>query len=306
MSHLQSLRIVDEVLTNIARGYTNENFIGTKLFPVVSVSKEGGKIPQFSAEAFRVHNTERAIRARSNRVSPDGRTSIDYVLTEHDLEYPMDYREIEEDIANLEMHGTMVATEGIKLRLEKLIADLVQNPANLNGNFSALSSADKFTNPTSNPFLVIDSAKSFVRSKIARDPNTIVIGASTFSALKNHPLVLDRLAYTRDSILTPKLLANLLDVPNLYVGKAVYLTDSNQFADVWSDNVILAYVPEAQSNIQRNVYEPAFAYTLQKKGYPLVDKYVENGKITVIRCTDIFIPKIVGPDAAFLLMDTNA
>ena len=47
-------RIVDPVLTNIARGYTNASLIGTKLFPVVNVNKEGGKIPQFTKEAFKV------------------------------------------------------------------------------------------------------------------------------------------------------------------------------------------------------------------------------------------------------------
>jgi len=303
---LNSLRLVDEVLTNVARGFTNANFIGTELFPIVPVSKEGGKIPQFSAEAFKVYQTERAIRAKSNRISPLGLSSIDYVLEEHDLEYPMDYREISEDIANLELHATFVVTEGIKLRLEKLIADLSQNPANFNGNTASLSSADKFNNPASNPFAVIDSARDVVRSKIAREPNTIVLGASAFNSLKNHPLVLDRIKYTQHSVLTEDLLKTLLNFKNLFVGKAVYVNDSDTFVDVWSDTCILAYVPEQNQNVARNIYEPSFAYTLQKRNYPVVDKYTENGKISVVRSTDIFVPKIVGPDAGYLLFDVNS
>jgi len=306
MDHLESLRVVDEVLTNVARGYTNANFIGTNLFPVVYVKKEGGKIPQFNAEAFRVYNTERAIRAKSNRISPEGRSSIDYVLTEHDLEYPMDYREIEEDIANLELHAATVVAEGIQLRLEKLIADLSQDENNYSPNSVAvLSSADKFTNESSNPFAIIEAARETIRSKIARYPNTIVLGASTYAALKNHPMILDRIKYTAHSVMSEELLRELLDFPNLYVGKAVFVDDSGAFVDVWQDNVILAYVPEQNENVARNVYEPSFAYTLRKIGYPVVDKYTEGGKVSIVRNTDIFVPKIVGPDAAFLIKDTN-
>ncbi|MBX2977602.1 MAG: hypothetical protein KF721_15860 [Ignavibacteriaceae bacterium] len=303
---LSNLRVVDEVLTNVARGYTNANLIGTNLFPVVDVTKEGGKIPQFNAEAFRVYNTERAIRAKSNRISPEGRTTIDYVLTEHDLEYPMDYREIDEDLANLELHAALVVSEGIQLRLEKITADLSQNADNYpSSNVAILSAADKFTLETSNPFLVIDSARDVVRSKIARHPNTLLIGSSTFSALKNHPLVLDRIKYTEHSILTEELLRQLLGFENLYVGKSVFVNDAGEFVDIWQDNAILAYVPAKQQNVARNIYEPSFAYTLRKKSNPVVDKYVENGKISIVRNTDIFTAKIVGADAGFLIKDTN-
>lgn len=303
---LSNLRVVDEVLTNVARGYTNANFIGTNLFPVVDVTKEGGKIPQFNAEAFRVYNTERAIRAKSNRISPEGRTTIDYVLTEHDLEYPMDYREIDEDLANLELHAATVVSEGINLRLEKMIADLAQDAQNYSdSNVTIVSSADKFTNDSSNPFLMVDTARDVVRSQIARHPNTAVLGASTFTALKNHPLVLDRIKYTEHSILTEELLRQLLGFDNLFIGKAVFVNDAGQFVDVWADNMILAYVPKAHQSIARNVYEPSFAYTLKKKNYPVVDKYSEGGKVSIVRNTNIFTAKIVGADAGFLIQDTN-
>jgi len=127
---LKQKRIVDPVLTNLARGYTNADFIGTQIFPVVEVKKEGGKIPEFNKEAFKIYNTERAIRAASNQISPEGRENIDYVLTEHDLSYPIDYRELDEDIFNLKIHATNVVTSGIHLRLEKQIADLIQNADN--------------------------------------------------------------------------------------------------------------------------------------------------------------------------------
>ena len=96
MGTLSKKRVVDPVLTNLARGYSNNQYIASSLFPIVEVNKEGGKIPEFTKESFKIYNTERAIRARSNRINPEDRTEIDFVLTEHDLEYPIDYREAQD------------------------------------------------------------------------------------------------------------------------------------------------------------------------------------------------------------------
>ncbi len=306
MSHLSKLRVVDPVLTNLARGYSNAQYIGSMLFPIVDVDKEAGKIPLFTKEAFKIYNTERAIRAKSNRINPESRESIDFVLTEHDLEYPMDYREIDEDIMPLKMHAANVTSEGILLKLEKNIADTVQDLSTFpTGNKVTLSSADKFTNLTSDPFTIFDTAKESIRQKIAKRPNVCVLGASSYRALKNHPSIIDRIKYTQHAVITPELLKNLLDFEQLYIGDAVSADDDGVFSDIWADNAIIAYVPSAQSDIPRTIYEPAFAYTLRKKSYPLVDTYVENGKIEIVRNTDILIPKVVGPEAGYLINDTN-
>jgi len=67
---VDSLRIVDPVLTTIARGYKNAQLISEALFPVAPMDKEGGKVPQFGKEAFRIYKTERAPRADSNEALP--------------------------------------------------------------------------------------------------------------------------------------------------------------------------------------------------------------------------------------------
>ena len=307
MSTLKKKRVVDQVLTNIARGFKNASHVAEHLFPVVPVSKEGGKIPEFTKESFKIYNTERAIRAKSNRINPENRTEIDFVLTEHDLEYPIDYREQDEDIFPSRLHATTVVTDGISLRHEKLAADIVQDLATFpTGNKVTLAAGDKFTNTSSNPFLVFDAAKEAIRGKIAQRPNVCVIGASSFSALKNHPAIVDRIKYTSHAVITAELLRQLLDFDELYVGDAVYADDSDAFQDIWQDNVIIAYVPKTIRDVPRSYYEPAFGYTLRKKNNPMVDSYTEAGKVEIIRNTDLFVAKVVGPDAGYLINDTNA
>lgn len=307
MSTLSDKRIVDPVLTNLSRGYSNASFVGSALFPEVEVEKEGGKIPQFNKEAFKIYNTERAIRGNSNRISPEGRSSISYALTEHDLEYPIDYREMSEDILPLEMHATTVVSEGLSLRKEKMQATLAQDLANYpSGSKVTLSGSDQFTHASSDPFAIVDSAIEAVRAKIAKRPNVMLLGPTVFKSLKNHAKVLDRIKYTMKGVVTLDILSQLFNIENLFVGDAVFASDSDAFSDIWSDNVILAYVPKTMASAKRSYYEPSFAYTLFKKDYPLVDKYDEKGKLLLVRATSIFQPLIVGSEAGYLINDCCA
>ncbi len=304
MGTLDKQRIVDPVLTNLARGYSNGAFVASKLFPLATVTKEGGKIPQFSKDAFKVYNTERAIRTDSNRINPNTGNPIDFVLTEHDLEYPMDYRELNESTLPLKIHATNVVTEAIALRKEKLAADLAVNGANFaTTNKITLGAGDHFDESTSDPIGVIDSARSAVRSQIAKNPNVIIIPNSVFVAMKNHASITDKVRYTQHAVITAELLKNLLQFDELYVAGGVYEDASENLVDIWGESIVMAYVPKAKPNQKRSYYEPSFGYTLQMKNFPIVDTYDEKGKVKIIRNTDLFVPKIVGADAGFLISD---
>jgi len=304
MGTLADRRMVDPVLTDLARGYSNASFIFPKLFPLVKVAKEGGKIPQFNKEAFKIYNTERAIRAKSNRISPEGHSSIDFVLTEHDLEYPVDYREVSEDLLGLRQHATNVVTDAILLRNEKAAADIAQTLGNYAAtNKVTLSGTDQWDNAASDPIDVIETARHAVRGQIAKFPNVAIIGIQAYKELSHHADVLDLIKYTQHSVMTVALLQTLLNIPKIYIGEAVYETDAGVLTDVWSDNMILAFVPQSENT---SFYEPSFGYTLRKKDMPIIDTYDEGGKLELIRNTDMLISKIVGADAGYIINDTNS
>ncbi|MEJ2795737.1 hypothetical protein WAE56_20225 [Iodobacter sp. LRB] len=307
MGRLSNLRVVDPVLSQLALGYSNLEYVGELLMPTVEVQKEGGKIPKFGKEAFKIYNTERALRAKSNRINPEGLTGIDVVLDEHDLEYPIDYREEQESAFPLQSNATFVATEGIDLRREKMIADMAQNPANYAAsNKIALSGTSRFTDRVnSDPIGVVEVGKEAIRAKIGRYPNTMIIGASSQSVLKNHPQLLDRIKYSMKGIVTADLMRDIFEIENIAVGKAVYANDQDVFSDLWLDNIILAYVPSKRAGQSRTPYEPAFGYTI-RKNKPIVDTRTEDGKVEIVRCTNIFRPFIVGAEAGYLISDTNA
>lgn len=307
MPKLSDLRVVDAVLTKIAWGYKNAQLVGDKLFPVVPVEKEGGKIPKFDTEAFKLPGTERAVRANSNRMQPGDREPIDFVLTEHDLEYPMDYREIAEDVFPHEKRAVKIVQGIIMLKHEKACADLAQTAGNFpSGNKVTLSGTSQFTNAASTPITTIETGKEAVRAAIGIRPNVMVMGALTYNALKVHADLIELIKYSQKGIVTVDLMKELFDMDEIYVGEAIYDVDGT-LTDIWSDNLILAYVPNAAKDGDGSYEEPAFGYTLRKRGYPQTDKYdAQGGKLHLVRNTDLLTAKIVGPSAGYLISDTCA
>jgi hypothetical protein len=313
MGRLSKLRVVDPVLSALALGYSNAEFIGHILLPYVEVEKEGGKIPKFGKDAFKVYNTERALRAKSNRIVPEEPDDITVSLDEHDLEYPIDYREDSEAAFPLQAHATHRVTEGIRIRHEKMVADMLQNPANFpSGNKLALSGTDVFNDPASDPEGVIDDARAAVRSKIAKEPNTMALGYNTWRALKRHPKLRAILSDTRPRLVQLADLREIFEVDNIVVGKGVYATDTGVVTDLWGSTMVLAYVPpgapsKAGDAPVRSAYEPGFGYTLRKQGNPVVDTRLdEGGKLELIRNTDIFKPYMLGAEAGYLVTGTTS
>lgn len=304
---LSSLRVVDPVLTNLARGYSNAASVVSRMFPVVgNLEKEAAVYMTFGKEAFLLYNTERAIRANSNRINPGKPSSDKYSMTEHDLEYPIDYREDEEAIFNVQAYATNLVTAGILLRREKQGADLATNPANYaNSNKLALAGDDCFSEPGSDVVGVVQDGKEAMRSQIAKRPNMMTIGPSTLTAWKKHPQFLARIGANQNKVVTLDIIKEVLEIEDIMVGEMIYVDDDGTPHDIWGDMVHMCYMPPSVAGQERTMYEPSFGYTFRKKNQPVVDKYITNGgKVQIIRNTDLFDLKIVGADAGYLITNT--
>ncbi len=304
MGRLEELRI-NAYLSEVARGYSNNSFIAESLFPVINSDLEKVDIFEFNKEAFQVYDTERAIRANSNVISPKGFKKHTTTLTEHDLAYPIDYREEEEARKiKLQVHATNVVTQGLLLKLETQCAALAQDPTNYPAtNKIALSGTSQFTHKDSDPVGVIDDAKDAISRQIGQDPNTLVMGQEVWESLKRNESLKGLIANSTNKIVTLDLLKEFFEVENIVIGKAIYSNANDQFERVWGNNIILAYVPKLNA---RTEYDPAFAYTIRKKDALQIDEYEKEGnKVRYIRATDIYTPFLVGAEAGYLISNVN-
>lgn len=305
---LKRLRVVDPVLTNLARGYHNAQYIGEGLFPVADMDKEAGIIPLFGKEAFRLWETERAIRAKSNVMTADDADTMDVVLREHDLAYPVDYREKAESMFNEEAKAARRVKDAIDLGREVRAAYLAQNPSTyLSGAKVVLSGSSQWSGGGGDPIKAVEDGKEVVRQRIGMRPNTAVIGASTYASLKFHPKMAAALGSQERKLITLEHLKAIWNLDNIYVGEALAANGQGAMGDIWGDNLVLAYVAKPGEGQSHDHDVPSFGYTLRKKGMPETDKYdAEGNKVEYVRHTDTYKIVVVGADAGYLISDTNA
>lgn len=305
MGRLEELRI-NAYLSEVARGYHNNAFIADVLFPTIYSEKEKIDIFEFNKEAFNIYDTERAIRANSNVISPQGFKKHTTTLNEHDLSYPIDYREEQEaEKVKLQLHATNVVTNGLQLKHEKECADLVQNPDNYSSdNKITLSGTACFNNAASDPQKVIEKGKDEIAKKIAQEPNVMVIGQDAWLTLKHHEKLKSLISDNQNKLLTLELLKQIFEIDNIVIGKSIFADASGNFTRIWKDNIIMAYVPDLGSS--RTEYDPSFAYTVRKKDALKIDEYTKEGnKVKYIRATDIYTPFLVGAEAGYLITNIN-
>lgn len=301
---LQRLRVVDPVLTKLATGYKNTQFISSVLFPTASMQKEAGIIPVFGKEAFRVYDTKRALRAASNVMPVDDLSTITVALDEHDLVYPIDTREQNEAYFDQKAKGIKRAKDAVELEKEIEAANLAQDINTYASDSKVtLAAADQWSASTGDPIEVIEAAKDVMRSKIGMRPNTIVMGHVVYSALKYCKALQEALGANERKVITLDILKDLFGIRNIVVGETLKsINADDELDDIWGNNLILAYV--AQSDGGADYETPSFGYTLQKTGYPQADTYdTVGGKVFNCRYTDIYKTVVVGQEAGYLVKD---
>lgn len=300
--NLAALRVQDPVLTKLAQGYHNLELIGEVLMPTVEIDKEAGKIPKFGRLAFRLPSTVRNLRGTSNRLDPEDITAIDVALEEHDVEYAIDYREENEAIFSLRQFALNTTQDVIALGREKEVATLALDESKYDsGNKVTLSGTSKITSKQADIFAMFDTGIRAVKRAIGRKPNVCVIAGDVWAALKEHPVVIEKLKYSQVAIVTPEVFAKLIGIDTVKIGEAVY-EESNQLKDIWSDAIVLAYVAPRSTERKGTVYEPSYGYTVRRQSGLFVDTYKENGgKLEVIRTTDIHKPHLLGASAGYLI-----
>ncbi|HEP1284658.1 TPA: hypothetical protein VB350_002916 [Salmonella enterica subsp. enterica serovar Saintpaul str. CFSAN004164] len=309
--YLKGKRVVDPVLTSIARGYKNAAFVGEHIFPVVQTDKEGITVPTFGKTAFVEYDTERAVGAESNVLVRDKVGKLDLVLNEHDLAVPVDYREQTESMFNEEKKATRRATSGVNLRRELYAARLAQDPkVYAKENVKALAAAERWVGGKGNPIGIIEAGIEAVRNKTGLRPNLMTMGASVMSLLKFHPALQAAIGANERKRITIEILKDLFQLEDVVIGEPVSMASMKDAqdkdktpTDIWGDNLMLHYVGKPQEGTDSaDENEPSFGYTLRRKGMPVVDKYDGVGKkVNYCRYTDIYKVAVVGGDAGYLI-----
>lgn len=299
-------RVIDPILTSVARGYKNAEFVGELLFPAVPVGQRGGKIITFGKEDFQLYATGRAPGANTKRVQY-GYSGAPFALEQHALEgtVPFELMQDANAVPGIDLgSGAIRKTQNIiGLRNEKAQADLATTAASYAAaNKTTLVGTAQWSDYTgvSQPVKDVETAKEAVRAKTGKRANTVVMGAAVWAALRNHPVIIDRIKYTGRDSATVDLIKQLFGVERVAVGDAIYANAAGAFTDVWGKFVVVAYTNTASV---ADLGEPSYGYTYRLGGYPVVEVPYQdrNAKSWIYPVTDEVSPVMAGAEAGYLI-----
>ena len=275
---------VNVPLTNVSVAYMQDKatFIADKVFPRVPVQKQSDLYWKYSKSDWR--RTDAQKRAPGTESAGVG-WKLD--TGQYFCEVWAVHKDIDDQVrANadsnwrLDSDATNFVTNQLLLR-----RDLDWNAKFFGTGLWGTDLTGVATAPTAGQFLQWDNAASdpivqfanlqtnFVQQS-GRKANTLVLGANTIIALKNHPDIIDRIKYTQRGVVTTDLLASLFDVEKILVSYATVtnvaeLNDAKaqdaaatyQFMSN-SKSALLCYTPSSPS-----LMTPAAGYCFTWNGY---------------------------------------
>lgn len=295
-------RVVDPILTQHARGYSNADFVGEALFPEVDMPTRAAKRIEFDRSSFRRRRTRRAPGAPIAALE-FGYEGKPVALHQEALSAvtPIEHQQEAGEVPGIDLQQVAVDTVLAVIALEKEIqrAEVARNAASYAAsNKSVLLNDYKWSDPDSNPKEQVFDAKEVIRKRIGRRPNTLVLAGGLNSALGKHPKLLDHFKFTNSASITLAMMAAYFDVETVVSGDGIYDTDAGT-VDIWGNDAILAWVaPKGQ----RQMPLPSYGYTYQLRGHPIVEPARWDGDIRSWKndVLDEFSAELVGADAGFL------
>ncbi len=257
-------QIIAGPLAGVSIAYRNMDYVADKVFPTIDTNDPKVKITKYiRGDWFRDEAGIRAAGARANRGAP--KTTNVSVSTD---EYAFASEVTDEDrrfskslgapVLQPETDAIEFAADKVDLKKERRVASLITSGTWADG-VSGGADAEGLWSPggSTNTFLTdIETGRKAVRSYIGRNPNVLLLDDATFGALKECESVLEKIKYTQRGVLTKELLAAMLDLDEVLVGKAVYSSANEKadgtdltLVDIWTVNSgkgmgFLAYRPQ--------------------------------------------------------------
>jgi hypothetical protein len=244
---------VDAVLTNISVAYIQrqEHFVAAQVFPIVPVEKQTDKYFTYTKADWFRDEAKRRAPATESAGSGYGQSTASYscdVFAMH-KDVPDQVRMNSDSPINPDRDAAEFVSQRLMLRMEKQWAadyfttsvwDTDSTPTNLWNNYA-----------TSDPISDVEAGKRAILVTTGFLPNTLVLGYDVFTALKNHPDLVDRFKYTSSNVITEDLIAKIFGVDRVMVAKAINNTavegETGSYSFVHGKHALLCYVNPAPS-----------------------------------------------------------
>lgn len=279
---------VDQLLTNVSIGYKNSLYIEPEVFPELGVQKRSDIVPKYDQSPW--FRNLAAIRAPGTK-SQGGGFSVDNTDTYFAHRYSFRF-EVDDDTRDnadapydLDRDGAMFVSDKMMLLREILLSTGFFKTGVWTDKTAGVDFTVWSNYAASTPLVDVTNFMDTMEGLIAYEPNRLVIGKQVWQSLRWHPDVLDLIkggATTGNPALaTVEMVANMMGVERLLVGRAIYTTSPEGTAEasvtytrVWGKNGLLLYVP------------PRASLMTPSAGYAIVWNRIANARNYVKRMRD--------------------
>jgi len=309
---------VDAILTRFSRQYPLQGgFVGMSIMPEVSVSKESGVYFRYDkGDQARIPYTKRQLRSESRRVEWKVDTAS-YTCEEYALNDLIDEREYQQADTPLNLQRDTIENlqRLLSLDREKRIYDLVSSTANLTKN-TTLTGTNQWrdasaSGTTATPLEDVETGMESIRSDTGVKPNLAVFGQAAWLAFVKTDEVHDRIITPGGNwgsptigtdqartLLAPYGVTQVLVADTIRNTAGFGVTDS--FSDVWSDEVLLAYV-----NPRPSTKSVSLGYSFVSRAWQVRRAEVATQHSDWFEPSYVADEKLIAVDVGYLIKDVS-
>jgi len=299
---------VDAILTNISVAYMQQqaNFIASRVFPIVPVSKQSDKFFTYTKNDWFRDEAQRRADATESAGGGYGLSTDTYQADVYAFHKDIgDQTRANADAPiQVDREAAEFVTSRLMLKMETQFVSSFfttgvwatdSTPSNLWSDYT-----------TSDPLGDVETAKRSILSTTGFEPNTLVLGYDVFKTLKNHPDLVDRIKYTSSQVITEGLMASLFDVPRVMVAKAVKATNNEGGTAAYDfthgKNALLCYSAPSAGLLQPSAgYVMSWTGVSQGLGQTIGTSRIrmEQFKADRIEAEVAFDMKVIGSDLGY-------
>jgi hypothetical protein len=267
----------DQWLTTISIGYTNPDYIYSRIAQVVPVSLPTGLIPGYNQSDWFRNTANRRAPGTMSRRGGFTLTQDTYSVKRDSFgfELPDEVRDATLEPYNMDRDGTLFATDKVQMAQE---LDFAATLFTTGQWVDATGYVQWNDYGASTPLALVTTTLDNIEGRIGREGNVLVIGKQVWNALRWHPDLLDTIKYVQRGVLSEDLVASLFGIDELIIGRGIYTATPEGTAEasvtynrIWGKHLLALYKPSAPSLIT-----PTAVYNFVWQRVPNANGYVRR------------------------------
>jgi hypothetical protein len=226
------------LLTNLSIAYRNDEYIGTRVMPVVSTGEK------LTASYYK-KPLENMGQAPDDEIGTSGTvksvneklTTVPVALTRRALKEEIDaWTDDAADAPARELiEPTVLVADSMELVREQRIAGITGNSANYGSNTVALTSTDRWNDDSGgDPAGVVDAAKDALFPGMGPGMTIGVTNNLVYNVLRSNPVILEAYKYTKGGRVSRAQLADYFELDDILIGRARQNTANEGQTPSWS------------------------------------------------------------------------